>query len=216
MRRPDAVCNRMAEPRPRREACVAAEDVRAFLRANPGWLAADPELYASMEPPRRVHGDRMADHMAALLARARHDTASGTADRRATEGFVARVQETVLALLRMDAVQCLADFPALLRLDGARLCVEGAQPYAARIPPGTVNARLGRRETLIGPAQRDIVVHGEAAALAQHEALVRVGLRGAPALLALACRDGSGLSGVTASSLAFLAQALAARLEPLG
>ena len=203
----------MAELLPRRAAGVAPEEVGAFLRANPGWLAAHPELYGLMDPPRRVHGERLADHMAGLLAQARDAAATGTADRRATEGFVARVQDTVLALLRTaDAASCLADLPALLRLDGARLCAEGPQPGAARVPPGTVAARLGRRETLIGPAQRDPLMHGEAAALAQQEALVRVELGHGPALLALACRDGTGLSGAAAGPLCFLAQALAARL----
>ena len=42
--------------------------VAAFLRANPGWLSANPELYSTLEPPRRLHGEPLADHMAAMLA----------------------------------------------------------------------------------------------------------------------------------------------------
>ena len=44
-----------------------AGDVAAFLRANPGWLSEHPELYRVLHPPRRLHGEAMADHMAAML-----------------------------------------------------------------------------------------------------------------------------------------------------
>ena len=153
----------------------------------------------------------MADHMAAMLARARSDAVAGAEDRRAAEGFAHRVYEAVLALIRApDPVGALAELPALLRVDGVRLCAEIPHPGAAWIPPGTVKARLGRRETALGEAHRDPMMHGEAAALAEWEALVRVNLPGNPALLALACRDGRGLAGATAGSLVFLGQAVAA------
>ena len=41
--------------------------VEGFLRANPAWLAEHPELYRVLEPPVRVHGDGVTDHMAAML-----------------------------------------------------------------------------------------------------------------------------------------------------
>src|SRR5689334_21904255 len=41
--------------------------VERFLRANPGWLAERLELYRVLTPPARVHGERLADHMAAML-----------------------------------------------------------------------------------------------------------------------------------------------------
>ena len=47
--------------RPEQAALVAA-----FLRANPGWLAEHPELYQVLAPPLRVHGEGLADHMAAI------------------------------------------------------------------------------------------------------------------------------------------------------
>ena len=55
------------------------EAVEAFLRRNPGWLAAHADLYALLDPPQRVHGERLADHMAALLlaARSRADRLAG-------------------------------------------------------------------------------------------------------------------------------------------
>ncbi len=193
----------------------APEAVAAFLRAEPGWLALHPELYAALEPPRRLHGDRLADHMAAMLARARADLRAGTEDRRAAEGFTHRMQEAALALMRAaDPAATLGDLTALLRIDSARLCCEAACPGAAWVPPGTVAALLGRRVSVIQDAHRDPILHGEAAAaLARREALVRVDLEQGPALLALACRDGRALAGATAGALGFLGQTIAAVLR---
>ena len=204
-------------------AAAAVGDVAKFLRANPGWLAAHPELYAVLDPPARVHGDRLADHMAAMLDRARAGAAAlahATVERRAAEGFAERVQDAVLAMMgARDLPWCLQhDLPSLLRLDSVRLCAEGgpstgpAVPGAVRVPPGTVAATLGRRRALVRDAVRTPLLHGEAAALAGREALVRVPLPDAPALLALACRDGRGLAGAATPVLAFLGQAIAVAL----
>jgi len=201
-----------------------ATGVAAFLRANPGWLAAHPELYAVLDPPARVHGDRLADHMAAMLDRARAGAAAlahTTVERRAADGFSKRVQDAVLAMMgARDLAWCVQhDLPGLLQLDSVRLCAEASQrgvttavPGAVRVPPGTVAATLGRRRALVRDAVRTPLLHGEAAALAGREALVRVPLADAPALLALACRDGRALAGAATPVLAFLGQAIAVAL----
>jgi len=201
----------------------AGGGVAKFLRANPGWLAAHPELYAVLEPPARVHGDRLADHMAAMLDRARAGVAAlahVTVERRAADGFAERVQDAVLAVMAArDLAWCLQhDLPGLLRLDSVRLCAEAGHraapvvPGAVRVPPGTVAAALGRRRALVRDAVRTPLLHGEAAALAGREALVRVPLPDSPALLALACRDGRALAGAGTPVLAFLGQAIAVAL----
>jgi hypothetical protein len=41
--------------------------VAAFLRAHPGFLAENVELYRVLTPPERVHGEVLADHMAAMV-----------------------------------------------------------------------------------------------------------------------------------------------------
>lgn len=202
---------------------AGVDHVAEFLRANPGWLAAHPELYAVLEPPTRVHGDRLADHMAAMLDRARAGAAAladATVERRAAEGFAERVQNAVLAMMgARDLPWCLQhDLPNLLRLDSVRLCAEAGPdaeppvPGAVRVPPGTVAAALGRRRALVRDAVRTPLLHGEAAALAGREALVRVPLPDSPALLALACRDGRALAGAATPVLAFLGQAIAVAL----
>ena len=189
--------------------------VAAYLRANPGWLAAHPELYAVLEPPRRLHGERLTDHMAAMLEQARRHGSGAAAGRRAADGFMQRVQHAVVAMMRAaDVVWCLHhDVPELLQIDSVRLCVEGELGEARVMPSGTVESVLGQRGALVRDALRSPLLHGEAAPLAAQEALVRVPLHAAPALLALACRDASALEGAGTQALAFLGQAAAAALE---
>ncbi|GAC1344411.1 MAG: hypothetical protein NVSMB18_22000 [Acetobacteraceae bacterium] len=207
-----------------REAEAAGEDgdrfVAAYLRANPGWLAAHPELFAVLDPPRRVHGEAMADHMAAMLDQARRHGTGAAAGRRAAEGFTQRVQDAVIAMMRTsDALWCLQhDVPGLLQLDSVRLCVEGALEGAHSVPAGIVEQTLGQRGAIVRDAVRNPLLHGpllhgEATLLAKQEALVRVPLQAHPALLALACRDDAGLDGAGTPALAFLGQAAAAALE---
>ena len=203
--------------------------IAAFLRANPGWLAAHPELYAVLDPPRRLHGEAMADHMAAIIDQARRHGDAAAAGRRATEGFTQLVQDAVLALMRApDPAWCLQnDIPGLLRVESVRLSVESAVPGAAAqsaaaqsavagaapLDPGTVEALLGQRAALVRDAGPNPALHGEAAPLTVREALVRVPLTTAPALLAIAVRDPAGLEGASTPSLTFLGQAAAAALE---
>ncbi|MBX9593368.1 MAG: hypothetical protein K2X46_03320, partial [Roseomonas sp.] len=52
-----------------------AEEVAAFLRDHPDFLAQRPDLYRNLVPPRRVHGENLADHMAAMVAAERARTA---------------------------------------------------------------------------------------------------------------------------------------------
>jgi uncharacterized protein len=199
------------------------EDVAAFLRAHPEFLAERPELYRALSPPARVHGERLADHMAAMIlverahAGAMAERADGVlAAGRAAAGMAWRVQEAVLALIRTpDAVECVVgEFPALLAVDAASLCAEGAMPGARRLPGGTVARLLGGRAVVFRTGGGDVVaLHGEAARLARHEALLRLPGEGAPALLALAARDALPLDPAQgAGSLAFLARAVAARM----
>lgn len=192
---------------------LQSDDVAAFLRANPGWLAENPELYRVLHPPRRLHGEVFADHMAAMLAQertaaralaARSD--SVLAAGRAAAGLAARVQEAVLALVRApDPADCVAtELPALLCIDAATLCLT--------VPAGMVTRLLGRRDVVFREAPPDArTLHGAAAPLAAVDALVRLAGGG---LLALASRDRSRLHpGQGVRPLAFLGRAVSAALE---
>jgi uncharacterized protein YigA (DUF484 family) len=202
--------------------------VEAWLRSHPGFLASHPALYEWLDPPRRVHGPNLADHLVAMVDHARRraaqaertgtqDAAKVAASRRAAEGFARRVQSTVLALMRAPDPAWLAthELAGLLQVDAARICMETEAPPegAATVPRGTIAAALGQRPAIVGAAKPSALLHGEAVALAAEEALVRVPLRTGPALLAIACRDGHGLAGAGTDTLAFLGQAVAAALE---
>jgi uncharacterized protein YigA (DUF484 family) len=200
------------------------EDVAAFLRAHPEFLAHRPELYRALAPPTRVHGEALADHMAAMLeaerahAEAMAERADGVlAAGRATAGMARRVQEAVLALIRaQDPVECVtAEFPALLAIDSASLCLEAPWPGTRALLPGTAARLLGSRIVVFRHGSPDTAaLHGEAARLARHEALLRLPGEGPAGLIALAARDGAPLDPAQGiGPLAFLARAVAAAMQ---
>ncbi|MBV9813256.1 MAG: hypothetical protein JO326_10935, partial [Acetobacteraceae bacterium] len=200
----------------------------AFLRRNPRFLADRPELYRCLAPPARLYGEALADHMAAMIRAERAHAAAMTARAedvlaagRAAAGVSARAQEAVLALLRAsDPLDCAtSELPALLAVDAVSLCAEELRPGIRPLPDGSVADLLGRRPVLFrsGVPERDPVqarlLHGEAVALACHDALIRLPGEGAPALLALAARDAASLDPAQGSAaLAFLGRAVAAAL----
>jgi uncharacterized protein YigA (DUF484 family) len=211
------------EPAARPAAALEPAEVAGWLRANPRFLAERPELYRCLVPPERVHGEQLADHMAAML-RAERAHAAAMAERadfvlaagRAAAGLTARVQEAVLALIRSrHPAECVAvELPALLGVDAAALCMEAVLPGIRPLPEGTVARVLGGRAVRFRAAPEDaLLLHAEAAELARHDALVRIPGEGPPALLALAARDGRALEpGHGAGALAFLGRSIAAAL----
>jgi hypothetical protein len=211
------------EPTPRPAAELTPEAVAAWLRAHPRFLAGHPELYRFLSPPQRVHGERLADHMAAML-RAERQHAAAMAERadgvlaagRAAAGLAARVQEAVLALIRADnPAECIAaELPALLAVDAATLCAEGDLPGARPLPAGAVERLLGPRAVLFREAGAEAaLLHAEAAGLARYDALLRIPGEGPAALLALSARDPWTLDPAQGvGALTFLGRAVAAAL----
>ncbi|MBV8576109.1 MAG: DUF484 family protein [Acetobacteraceae bacterium] len=205
-----------------RPASADGQLVESFIRANPGWLAERPELYRVLLPPVRVHGERLADHMVAML-RAERAYAEAMTERaekvlaagRAAASVAERVQAAVLALIRSsDPLDCIpSEMPGLLSLDSIALCIEGHQRGARSLPPGAVARLLGGKDVVFRRSPPDApILHGEAAELARQDALVRVA-GSPPALLALASRDDQGLEpGQGPGALAFLGRAVAAAL----
>lgn len=197
--------------------------VEAFLRDHPDWLAGHPGLYRLLNPPVRVHGEHMADHMAAMV-QAERAHAAAMAERadnvlaagRAAAGLAARVQEAVLALLRSpDPTDCVShEMPGILGVDAVHLCLEALHPGARALPLGTVARLLEGRQVLFRDAATHArLLHAEAAGLAAHDALVLVPGETPPALLALLARDSWALDpGQGAGALAFLGRAVAAAL----
>jgi uncharacterized protein YigA (DUF484 family) len=202
---------------------VSPEEVAAYLRAHPDFLAENPALYRALTPPTRVHGDGLADHMTAMLHAERAHASAMTeraedvlAAGRAAAGMAARVQEAVLALMRtQNPADCIATvLPALLGIDAVALCAEDELPGARPLPRGMVARLLDTRAVLFRAGGADaVLLHGEAAHLARHEALLRVPGEGPPALLALVARDAHALDPAQGSgALAFLGRAVAASL----
>lgn len=204
---------------PPEEAAFVAE----FLREHPNWLAENPTLYRVLTPPERVHGEALADHMAAMVRAERAHAAAMTeradgvlAAGRAAASLAGRVQEVVLALLRAaDPLDCIShEMPGILGIDAVHLCIEAARPGTQRLPPGTVERLLGGRQVLFRAAAVDArLLHAEAAGLADHDALTLVPGEGPPALLALIARDPAALDPAQGSgALGFLGRAVAAAL----
>jgi uncharacterized protein YigA (DUF484 family) len=190
--------------------------VEAFLRANPGWLAAHPELYRVLEPPARVHGEGVTDHMAAMLRAQRAHVDGLVAAGRATAGLAGRVQDAVLALFRAsDPIDCVSsEMPGILAVDAAHLCMEVEHAGVRPLPAGTIERLINGRQVVFRDAPSDArLLHAEAAGLARHDALVRVPGEGPPALIALLARDQHMLDPAQgAGPLGFLGRAVAAAL----
>jgi uncharacterized protein YigA (DUF484 family) len=190
---------------------VTHQEISAFLRSHPRFLAENPELYASLAPPERVFGGDVADHMAAMLRAERAKAQGILAAGRAVAGMTSRVQEAVLALIRAGSVvDCIeAEFPALLGIDAASLCLEG---HGERpLPAGLVARLLQGRAVMLREGSADALLHGAAARLARHEALILVPGDAPPALLVLTSRD-DGRLNAGAGMLAFLGRAVATAL----
>ncbi|KAA2214579.1 DUF484 family protein [Teichococcus oryzae] len=195
------------------------EDVAGWLRDHPGFLAGRPDLYRLLAPPRRVHGEELADHMAAMITAERAATRHLTEAAREGDGFAARIQAAILALIasRDPAETVAQEWPALLGLEHCALASEGP-PAAHRLslPAGSVSRLMpAGREALIRLEPTELLLlHAEAAALVLRDALALVPLPGPPTLLVLGARDKAALpSRGAAAQLQFLAAALAAALS---
>lgn len=217
-----------------------AEEVAAYLVANPDFLAHRPELYRALSPPRRVHGENIADHMAAMIAAERSrlralegEMQAALDDGRAGQGLALRVRLATLALMRSrDIPETVSqELPPLLRVETCSLLAE-PRPGPAflrgrgetavpregvrHMPEGTV-ARLlgpGRDARVRAEVTEAELLHAEAAPLVVRDALVKVPLWcGTPCLLTLGARESGALPArQSAQTLAFLGRAIAAAL----
>lgn len=210
------------------------EDVEAFLEANPGFLADRPAIYRTLEPPRRLHGEKLADHMAAMLEMERTRTRELEAEvrdaleaGRAGAGLSVRIRLAVLALMRaQDVMEAITqEVPALLGVETCSLCAEPgtggdflALPAGVRpLPAGTVQRLIGRGRDAVVRSQpsETVMLHAEAAPLVRRDALARVSLAsGPPTLIALGAREPGALPvRQSVAVLAFLGRAVGAALS---
>jgi hypothetical protein len=213
---------------------LRAEEVEAFLRANPAFLAERPEIYRVLVPPRRVHGEHLTDHMAAMLAAERSRARAMEAEMRAAveagragAGLSLRIRLAVLALMRTpDVLEALTqEVPALLGVETCSLCAEpwcgpsiGPRPAGVRpLPAGSVTRLIGRGRDAVVRANpsETVLLHAEAAALVVRDALARVPMAaGPPMLIAVGAREPGALPArQSVAVLAFLGRAVAAALS---
>lgn len=218
-----------------------AEEVAAYLLDHPDFLARRPELYRTLAPPQRVHGENLADHMAAMVAAERARThgleaevRAAVQDGRAGATLVMSVRLAALALIRSrDLMETIGqEWPALLRVESCNLLSEPAKsaaPHSAEssfgfrragflpMPAGSLIRLIGRgRDARVRTEVTEAgMLHAEAAGLVTRDALVRVPLAcGTPCLLALGARDAASLpTRQTATTLAFLGRIVAAALS---
>lgn len=218
-----------------------AEEVAAWLAANPDFLARRPDLYRVLVPPRRVHGENLADHMAAMVAAERArvraleaEIEAALADGRAGASLALRVRLAVLALMRArDIPDTVAqELPPLLRVETCSLLAEprparsfltgsqasGLPRHGVRALPEGMVAKLighGRDSRVRTEVTEAELLHAEAAALVQRDALVRVPLWcGTPCMLAIGARETASLPArQSGQTLAFLGRAVAAALS---
>ncbi|WP_170979516.1 DUF484 family protein [Roseomonas sp. HF4] len=213
---------------------LRAEEVEAFLEANPGFLAERPSIYRALVPPRRIHGEALADHMAAMLEMERTRTRALEAEvlaaieaGRAGAGLSVRIRLAVLALMRaQDVMEAVTqEIPALLGVETCTLAAEpGMRAGFLVLPAGTRPLAEGAVQRLIGRGrdavvriqpQESALLHNEAAPLVVRDALARVPLaNGPPALIALGTRQANALPvRQSVGVLAFLGRAVAAALS---
>ena len=139
-----------------------------------------------LDPPRRVHGERLADHMAAMLAAERRrvrgleaEIDAAVSAERAGHGLTIRVRLAVLALMRCGDVPeaVTQEMPALLGIETCTLLSEAPDRRGVvRLPRGAA-ARLLRPglDAAVRPAPLEAeLIHQEAAPLVKRDALVRV------------------------------------------
>jgi hypothetical protein len=203
------------------------EAVAAYLAQHPDFLARRPELFRLLAPPRRLHGENLADHMVAMVTAERArlraleaEVQGAIADGRAGGALAQRARLAVLALLRArDVADTVAqEWPPLLRVESCALLAEpgAAAPGLRALPVGAAAALLGRgrdARVRLGDELSDAaLLHAEAAPLVTRDALVRVPLPcGTPCLLVLGARDAVALPArQTVQTLAFLGRAIGA------
>ncbi|GAB4360370.1 MAG: DUF484 family protein [Kiloniellaceae bacterium] len=212
---------------------IAADQVEAYLRRHPEFLAERPELLDVLTPPARPRGDGVVDLQQVMVERLRHKLNDVTqlrddlvATGRSNLAIQARVHEAILALLRARSFEefvetITTDLAVILDLDVVTIGVEQAADGAAWKPvagvyclkAGTIDALLGRagsmllREDVAG----DPAIFDAAAGLVRSDALIRLGIgkNAPPALLALGSRQtGAFHAGQGTELLSFLSQVL--------
>jgi hypothetical protein len=173
------------------------EQVVAYLKRHPDFLATHPDLIEIMTPPARRNGDRVVDFQSAMIERlqselggirANHDSLVTTT--RGNLSSQARIHHAVLDLLNARSFEhfveaITTDLAVKLDLDCASLCIESDQPNAPRprtgvrfLPIGAVDSLLGADVAIkLRPAvAAERRIYGAGATLVKSDALLRLAI----------------------------------------
>ncbi len=211
---------------------VTAQQVEAWLHANPEFLAHNPALLMTLLPPTRTLGDNVVDLQHTMLQRIRESVAKLEAERRtllasgrAQISSQTRIHNCVLALNSATSLEQLVhtvttDIAVLCDVDVATLCVEtdgearNKPPAGVRVlASGTVKRLFdGGREVLLrGNVRGSREIFGPGCGLVRSEALLRlkVSRRTPPGLFALGSRRPDKFqSGQATELFGFLARVM--------
>ena len=187
---------------------ASEEQVVAYLKANPEFLARYPDLFAKMAPPSRFDGGSVVDLQEFMIKRLHDelDQMRGCAEHlittsRSNMSIQARTHEAALIILEAGCMADLGlvvaeDLPALLDVDVAALAFEMGEPAVIHpgvhfLPTGYLDKLMGDDEVILkAHAPGDPVVFGDGVGLVNSYALVRIDPANAPSgLLALGSRS---------------------------
>lgn len=188
------------------------EDIVAYLKANPDFLRAHPELIDALVPPKADMGKGVADFQSFMIERLKEDkhkaiqvTRQVVENARSNMNNLARIQACVLKILEAKSfaefIETITmDFSQLLNVDITTLVVETSGrdiPHITAagvrvVPEGTILQLLnGEDARLSSNCHGQEFLYGPGAGLVRSEALVRVdiSMNTPPAMLCFGSRD---------------------------
>ncbi|HIC80197.1 MAG TPA: DUF484 family protein [Kiloniellaceae bacterium] len=212
---------------------ISGDQVAAYLRRHPEFLADNPDLLDSQEPPARAQGDGVIDLQQFQVQRLRNEVGNLTSLRdellsagRNNLSIQNRVHRSVLAILNARSFEefvetITTDMAAILDLDVVTIGVEKTDEGSTWRPTagvycleaGSIDALLGPNGTLLlrDHINGDPAIFDGAAGIVQSDALIRLNISETtpPALLALGSRQSDAFhAGQGTELLSFLSQVL--------
>jgi uncharacterized protein YigA (DUF484 family) len=191
---------------------LTAEDVVAYLRANPKFLDDNPQAVDLLMPPKSDNGKNVKDFQSFMIQRLKDDkeqvmetTQTIVQNVRSNMNNQQRIQNVVLRLLEAKSFEeflhiITMDLTAMLDTDISVLVVESNGHDIPNItasgirvlPAGTVDKWMGGARVLLQSNISGIeAIYGGGATLVQSQALLRVDISmdTPPAILAFGSRD---------------------------
>lgn len=179
-------------------AAVSKAEVRDYLRRHAEFLLENPDLLAVLTPPSHRRGDRVVDMQRVMIERLQAENArligyqneliSASRSNLASQG---QVHAAALALIRARGLEQLVhvvsvEFPGLLELDVAALCVEREDVLSGTMARAGVNvvarevisARLGQDRDIVlrSTLEDDRELYGDEAPRVRSDALLKLRL----------------------------------------